>query len=140
MAAHRDFRLDWMQVLPRCDRPVFIDGEDSWTIMNASRAPRLAHQIEAWLEAARECGHRGFVETRVTQRRGARWSTADAYLKPALQRKIGATNYKTEYFHRSLLQRWRARPDYRPEPLKDYEARIKTLLAGPMTDEIYPVA
>ena len=37
--------------------------------------------------AARECGHRGFVETRVTQRRGARWSTADAYLKPALQRK-----------------------------------------------------
>ena len=29
----------------------------------------------------------GFCETRVTQRRGARWSTADAYLKPALQRR-----------------------------------------------------
>ena len=27
----------------------------------------------------------GFCETRVTQRRGARWSTADAYLKPALR-------------------------------------------------------
>ena len=29
----------------------------------------------------------GFCETRVTQRRGARWSTADAYLKPALRRR-----------------------------------------------------
>ena len=28
----------------------------------------------------------GFCETRVTQRRGARWSTADAYLRPALKR------------------------------------------------------
>ncbi len=28
----------------------------------------------------------GFCETVVTQRRGARWSTADAYLKPALRR------------------------------------------------------
>jgi uncharacterized protein (DUF2235 family) len=61
-------------------------------------------------------------------------------VQPALQRTIGATNYKTEYFHRSLLQRWHARPDYRPEPLKAHEGRIKTLLAGPMTDEIYPVA
>ena len=29
----------------------------------------------------------GFCEARVTQRRGARWSTADAYLKPALRRR-----------------------------------------------------
>ena len=28
----------------------------------------------------------GFCETLVTQRRGARWSTADAYLKPSLGR------------------------------------------------------
>src|ERR1700743_458004 len=28
----------------------------------------------------------GFCETRVNQRWGARWSTADAYLKPALKR------------------------------------------------------
>ena len=52
-AGHREFRLDWMQLLPRCERPVFIDGETAWTIMNASRAPRLADQIETWLEAAR---------------------------------------------------------------------------------------
>ena len=47
-------------------------------------------------DAARECGYRvekpncdapeGFCETLVTQRRGARWSTADAYLKPAMRR------------------------------------------------------
>ena len=50
----------------------------------------------AWLQAARECGYRvespnmaapeGFCEAIVTQRKGARWSTADAYLKPALRR------------------------------------------------------
>jgi choline dehydrogenase-like flavoprotein len=54
-------------------------------VISPQRSPRTS--TAAWLQAARECGHEGFVETRVTQRRGARWSTADAYLKPALQRK-----------------------------------------------------
>ena len=62
-AGHREFRLDWMQLLPRCDHPVFIDGENAWTIMNASRAPRLASQIETWLEAAR-----GEVHGSITKR------------------------------------------------------------------------
>jgi choline dehydrogenase-like flavoprotein len=58
------------------------------------RSPRTS--TAAWLKAVEECGYRvgepnqavpgGFCETRVTQRRGARWSTADAYLKPAVQR------------------------------------------------------
>jgi choline dehydrogenase len=54
-------------------------------VISPQRSPRTS--TAAWLHAVRECGHEGFVETRVTQRRGARWSTADAYLKPALQRK-----------------------------------------------------
>jgi choline dehydrogenase-like flavoprotein len=54
-------------------------------VVSPQRSPRTS--TAAWLQAVRECGHEGFVETRVTQRRGARWSTADAYLKPALQRK-----------------------------------------------------
>jgi choline dehydrogenase len=54
-------------------------------VISPQRSPRTS--TAAWLQAARECGHPGFVETRVTQRKGARWSTADAYLKPALQRK-----------------------------------------------------
>jgi choline dehydrogenase-like flavoprotein len=54
-------------------------------VISPQRSPRPS--TAAWLEAARQCGHQGFIETRVTQRRGARWSTADAYLKPVLQRK-----------------------------------------------------
>lgn len=59
------------------------------------RSPRRS--TAAWLEAVKESGHclerpnlpqpEGFTETMVTQRRGARWSTADAYLRPALRRK-----------------------------------------------------
>ena len=59
------------------------------------RSPRSS--TGAWLTAVQECGYRveepnqaapeGFCETRVTQRRGARWSTADAYLRPALKRR-----------------------------------------------------
>ena len=58
------------------------------------RSPRGV--TAAWLEAAQQCGHEGFIETKVCQRRGARWSTADAYLRPALKRsnlhlRTGAT-------------------------------------------------
>jgi choline dehydrogenase-like flavoprotein len=60
----------------------------------AQRSPRSI--TGAWLQAAQQCGHEGFVQTRVCQRRGARWSTADAYLRPALRRanvhlRTGAT-------------------------------------------------
>ncbi len=56
----------------------------------------LRSSTAKWLSAIAECGHHaeapnqeapeGFCETRVTQRRGARWSAADAYLKPVLRR------------------------------------------------------
>ena len=62
--------------------------------ISAQRSPRSL--TAAWLDAVQQCGYRieepnrdapeGFCETRVTQRRGARWSAADAYLKPALAR------------------------------------------------------
>ncbi|MET8875128.1 GMC family oxidoreductase N-terminal domain-containing protein [Nocardia sp. NPDC004604] len=51
----------------------------------------------AWLQAARQSGYSteranlpqpsGFTQTVVTQHRGARWSTADAYLRPAMRRE-----------------------------------------------------
>jgi len=63
--------------------------------ISRQRSPRTS--TATWLSAVEECGHRieepnlaapkGFCKTRVTQRRGARWSTADAYLKPALRRR-----------------------------------------------------
>lgn len=59
------------------------------------RSPRAS--TAAWLAAVQDCGFsveepntaapEGFCETRVTQRRGARWSSADAYLRPALRRR-----------------------------------------------------
>jgi len=59
---------------------------------------RSPHQLTAaWLQAAEQSGYsaerpnlpepNGFSQTVVTQRRGARWSTADAYLRPALRRE-----------------------------------------------------
>lgn len=55
-------------------------------------------------------------------------------------RQIGTTQFKTEYFHKSLIQKWKAQADYRPKPLKPYEARLQALAAGPLTDAIYPIA
>ena len=60
-------------------------------------------------------------------------------LQPALHRPIGTTPHKTEYFHRSLLERWRDLPAYRPKSLQPHAARINTLLSSPLTEPIYPV-
>ncbi len=63
-------------------------------VISPQRSPRTS--TAAWLRAVRNpstssripsTGPKGFCKAHVTQRRGARWSTADAYLKPALQRK-----------------------------------------------------
>jgi choline dehydrogenase len=64
-------------------------------VISRQRSPRSL--TGAWLKAAEQCGYRieqpnqpepdGFCETVVTQRRGARWSCADAYLKPVLRRR-----------------------------------------------------
>lgn len=59
---------------------------------------RSPHPLTAaWLQAVQQTGHtierpnlpqpNGFSQTMVTQRRGARWSAADAWLRPGLRRK-----------------------------------------------------
>lgn len=77
----------------------FVSGEHSGVTgplhISRQRSPRPA--TAAWLAATRECGlpaappnsprPEGFCETVVTQRRGARCSAADAYLRPATRRK-----------------------------------------------------
>jgi choline dehydrogenase len=76
-----------------------VSGDESGMsgplFLSRQRSPRSA--TAAWLAATRECGFgtarpnsdllEGFCETVVTQRKGARWSSADAYLKPAMRRK-----------------------------------------------------
>ena len=63
--------------------------------ISPQRSPRSS--TAAWLSATRECGFsaarpnsaqpEGFCETIVTQRKGARWSCADAYLRSVMRRK-----------------------------------------------------
>jgi choline dehydrogenase-like flavoprotein len=75
-------------------RSYFDRVENSALVISPQRSPRSS--TAAWLRAAEQAGYRvttpdapildGFCETAVTQRRGARWSTADAYLKPVLYR------------------------------------------------------
>lgn len=76
----------------------FVSGDDSGVTgpVHISRQRSLRSFTAAWLAAVRECGFPaaqpnsarpdGFCETVVTQRRGARCSSADAYLKPAMRR------------------------------------------------------
>ncbi len=69
-------------------------GLDGLLSVSCQRSP--SRWTAAWLTAAQQCGFTlaqpnsrlpdGFSETVVTQRRGARCSTADAYLRPALRR------------------------------------------------------
>ncbi|MGP3533348.1 GMC family oxidoreductase [Microbacterium sp. RD1] len=70
-------------------------GTDGAQDVQDQRDPRP--HTAAFLAAAREVGHdvtapnlpsgQGFSQTKVTQRRGARASTADAYLRPARRRR-----------------------------------------------------
>jgi choline dehydrogenase len=71
------------------------EGAHGRQYVSPQRSPRRS--TAAWLEAVRQCGFRterpnlpephGFSQTVVTQRRGSRWSAADAYLRPAIGRK-----------------------------------------------------
>ena len=75
-------------------RPYFDRVEDGALVISEQRSPRSS--TSAWLRAAEQAGYTittpdrpmtdGFCQTAVTQRRGARWSCADAYLKPVLHR------------------------------------------------------
>lgn len=64
--------------------------------MHVSEQRSPSPLTSTWLKAVEQCGYsrerpnspqpNGFSQTVVTQRRGVRWSTADAYLRPALRR------------------------------------------------------
>jgi choline dehydrogenase len=71
------------------------EGVDGPLHISHQRSP---HPLTAaWLQAVQQTGHaierpnlpqpNGFSQTMVTQRRGARWSAADAWLRPALRRR-----------------------------------------------------
>jgi choline dehydrogenase len=75
--------------------PYFERIERGPLVLSHQRSPRGS--TGAWLRAAGQCGYsigqpnqigaESVCEALVTQRRGARWSCADAYLKPVLRRR-----------------------------------------------------
>jgi len=91
----------WDALVPYFRRVERTEGSTHET-QGTHGAQSIEHQRDprrhtaVFLEAAREAGHRvtpanhpegqGFSQTMVTQRRGARASTADAYLRPARRR------------------------------------------------------
>lgn len=89
-AEHAGEAWDYAHLRPYLDRI-----ENGALVISQQRSPRSS--TAAWLRAAEQAGYRvtsphrpeldGFCETAVTQRRGARWSCADAYLKPVLYRR-----------------------------------------------------
>ena len=62
------------------------------------------------------------------------------FVVDTFDRQIGTTQFKTEYLHRSLIQKWRDDKSYRPKPLAPLKERLEALGAGPLDQTIYPVA
>ena len=54
-------------------------------------------------------------------------------------RQIGTTQFKTEYFHRSVIEKWGKDKNYRPKPLTAHAAQLDALAAAPLGEAIYTV-
>ncbi|HEX9835929.1 MAG TPA: thioesterase domain-containing protein, partial [Alphaproteobacteria bacterium] len=48
----RDYRLDWLRLVPQCGEPIYIGGHDSLSMTNLINAPALAEQLDDWLRGA----------------------------------------------------------------------------------------
>ncbi|MGW4247155.1 GMC family oxidoreductase [Nocardia sp. NPDC004722] len=92
------------------------EGRSGPLHISRQRSPRaLTH---TYLQAAAEAGYpverangdrpQGFSQTMVTQKRGARWSTADAYLRPARQQGRNVTAITDAHVTRVLFEGKRA--------------------------------
>src|SRR5262245_23741441 len=67
-------------------------------------------------------------------------SKSALYTFSGIDREIGGTKFKTEYFHQSLINKWQQDQKYRPKPLDKHAARLKAIPAGKVDGAIYPVA
>ena len=85
----------------------------------------------------------GKLSTRPDPKQKAHDSKSVIYTFSGADRTVGGTKFKTEYFHKSIVERWRdgaADGEYRPKPLQPHAARLDALAKGPLNDAIYPVA
>ncbi|SUA74903.1 Alcohol dehydrogenase [acceptor] [Nocardia otitidiscaviarum] len=137
----------FQEVLPHFRRMEHVEGAsgdeeggDGPLHISRQRSPRPL--TRDFLVAATEAGYaveransavpQGFSETMVTQKRGARWSTADAYLRPALRRRRGLEVRTDAHVTRILFEGERAvgveyRRDGRTHRLR---ARREVILSG----------
>ncbi|WP_327143044.1 GMC family oxidoreductase [Nocardia sp. NBC_01327] len=135
------------QVLPYFQRMETVEGAteagegvDGPLHISRQRSPRPLTQ--QYLNAAAEAGYpveranldapQGFTETMVNQKRGARWSTADAYLRPALQKHQDLTIVTDAHVTRVLFEGKRAvGVEYRVgEEIKQLHAKREVVLSG----------
>ncbi|WP_405487594.1 GMC family oxidoreductase [Nocardia sp. NBC_00511] len=92
------------------------EGRQGPLHISRQRSPRAI--THTYLQAATEAGYpveransdqpQGFSQTMVNQKRGARWSTADAYLRPALQNRRDLTVVTDAHVTRVLFEDIRA--------------------------------
>ena len=73
-------------------------------------------------------------------------SKSAIYLFSGADRTVGGTKFGTEYFHKSIVERWRdgwvdgtEKGEYRPKPLLPHAAKLDLLAKGPIEKTIYPV-
>ena len=48
----RNYRLDWMQLIPQCGAPVYVSGKDSGDMLNLPHTYELADLVNRWLDQA----------------------------------------------------------------------------------------
>jgi thioesterase domain-containing protein len=48
----RNYRLDWLELVPQCGTPRYVAGEDSGAMLNLPHVYELASLVNRWLEAA----------------------------------------------------------------------------------------
>ncbi|MEV6770962.1 GMC family oxidoreductase N-terminal domain-containing protein [Nocardia sp. NPDC051030] len=135
------------QVLPYFQRMETVEGAtepeegtDGPLHISHQRSPRpltrdfLTAALDAGyqVERANKPEPQGFTQTMVNQKRGARWSTADAYLRPALQRRRDLTVITDAHVTRVLFDGTRAvGVEYRVgDEIKQLHAKREVILSG----------
>jgi hypothetical protein len=48
----RDYRLDWMQLVPQAGAPIYVSGKDSGDMLNLPHVYELADLVNRWLDDA----------------------------------------------------------------------------------------
>ncbi|MGV9413483.1 GMC family oxidoreductase [Nocardia sp. NPDC003693] len=144
-ASHAGPEWSFQQVLPYFQRMETLDGvaepgAEGPLHISAQRSPRgltgdflqAVTQAGYSVEAANLDEPQGFTQTMVSQKRGARWSTADAYIRPAQQRRRDLTVVTDAHVTQILFEGNRAvGVEYRVgDEVKQLRANREVVLSG----------